>query len=430
MPHEFINPNWHVILIHYPLGLFTIGLIIEIISMFKPKGGLRAAGRWMIGIGALLALPALTTGLYAMRDVVTEEPTEMETWHEVASKSQWTPEQWQFMTRHIWLNAVATGLGVIVVFLWLASGDRRRRRLYWFCLLAIIAANVFIGMGAWHGGEAVYRFGTGIVRVNPNPESQIYRGIDYWASPLQVHLTMAGLVFAAAIVGLALMFRRWEKPIVEGIGDVLDENRRRPTDPLSDDPGRDRHETVRADLGQYGEEDLALRVPPKVHPGWFYLTACALAVITAVFGYWEANGTSFREAFSGGNFSSNIKLIKEPDHRRLLLHVIFGAAIIVLPVLLGIFGRAARSARVIALVLTLLLVFAISAQIWLGVLLLYDGREGPTFRFAAATLEHHDDHDKSEVPKADKNRATPALNPATHPTTNRTVPSTRPTTRP
>ncbi len=429
MPHEFINPNWHVILIHYPLALLTVGLIIEIISIFKPKGGLRAAGRWMIGLGAVLALPALTTGLYAMRDVVTPEPTEMETWHEVVSKSQWTSEQWQFMTRHIWLNAVATALSVIAVFLWLSSGDRRRRRLYWFCLLAIVGANVLVGMGAWHGGEAVYRFGTGVARVNPNPESEINRGIDYWASPLQVHLMMAGLVIASAVVGMALMFRKWEKPVVEGISDVLDDRRHRPADPLTDDPGRDRHETVRADLGEYGEEDIALRVPPKVHPGWFYLTACTFGAITAFFGYWETmKEATFRETFTGENLSSNLKLIQQSDHRRLLLHVIFGIAIIVLPILLGVLGRIARSARIIALLLTLLLLFAISAQIWMGILLLYDGHEGPLVRFNAPAVQTHDEHEKPEVPKAARSRATPASRPAN--SSAKTRPAvTRPTTR-
>src|SRR5678815_5910799 len=103
MPIEFINPNWHVILIHYPIGLLTIGLVVEIISCFKPKGGFRAAGRWMIAIGAVLAVPTLTSGLYAFRDTVSNDPIMLEqNWHEVAADSPWNDTQWEFMSRHIW----------------------------------------------------------------------------------------------------------------------------------------------------------------------------------------------------------------------------------------------------------------------------------------------------------------------------------------
>jgi uncharacterized membrane protein len=416
MPHEFINPNWHVVLIHYPIALLTVGLIVEIISMFKPRSGLRAGGRWMIGIGAMLALPAFTTGLYAMRDVVTVESTEMESWHEVASKSQWTPQQWQYMTRHIWLNAAATGLGVLMVFAWLSSPDLRRRKLYWFCLLVLIATVTLVGIGAWYGGEAVYRYGTGVARLHPNPEGEMNKGVDYWAPPLQVHLLFAGLVIASAVVGMALMFRKWEKPVVEGMGEVLNERRERPTDPIADDPARDRHATVRASLGAYGEEDVALRVPPKVHPGWFYLAASVLAITTACFGYWETmKGNTFRETFSKDNFSSNLNLLKEPDHRRLLLHVVLAVGIIILPVLLGLFGRLARSARTISLILAFLLVFAIGAQIWMGVLLLYDGDEGSLFRFNRAPVQSRAEPEKAEIHNPAATRPTPASLPITGP---------------
>src|SRR5438105_3150724 len=125
MPHQFINPNWHVIFIHYPIGLLTIGLLIEIISFFNPRGGFRAAGRWMIGIGALLSLPALFSGIYAFRDVVSPDGYMDQTWRDVKASSNWNEAQWFFMRRHIWLNSIATGLVVLIAVLWLASNDSR-----------------------------------------------------------------------------------------------------------------------------------------------------------------------------------------------------------------------------------------------------------------------------------------------------------------
>ena len=55
MAKEFINPNWHVILIHYPLGVFMLGLLLEVAFLiFRYQGAVRIAARWMIVLGALL----------------------------------------------------------------------------------------------------------------------------------------------------------------------------------------------------------------------------------------------------------------------------------------------------------------------------------------------------------------------------------------
>jgi uncharacterized membrane protein len=70
---EFIIPNWHVILIHYPLALLTVGTLIEIFSFLWRRSGFRAAGRGMILIGALCAIPAATSGIYAARQVLSSE---------------------------------------------------------------------------------------------------------------------------------------------------------------------------------------------------------------------------------------------------------------------------------------------------------------------------------------------------------------------
>ena len=48
MRGELIAPNWHVILIHYPLGLLGLGLLIELLSFSGGAGqtrcGMRVAG--------------------------------------------------------------------------------------------------------------------------------------------------------------------------------------------------------------------------------------------------------------------------------------------------------------------------------------------------------------------------------------------------
>jgi len=375
MSHEFINPNWHIILIHYPIGLLTIGLLIEIITAFHRASTFRAAGRWMIAIGGMLTIPTLTAGLYAFRDTVSPTGFMMdEHWREVVAESKWNDEQWRFISRHILFNSIATGLAVLTVFLWLANSERVRRKTYWLLLLALIAANVLLGIGAWHGGELVYRFGTGVQAVHPNPPTAepVQHNVDYYASPLQVHIIAAGLAVAAIVVSIGLMFRKWEKP---GIADVRG-TERRASDPL--DTGVD--------------EEVLVPEVPRVFPGRFFIAACALGIVTAFLGAWSVMGD-----FTGEALKSNLEMLKEADHRRLLIHVIVGVCIVLLPVVLAIVVRFMGRGRALGLLLVVVLLIAVGLQLWLGIAMLYDSHEGPMFRFATGTeaeepAEHGHEH--------------------------------------
>src|SRR5687768_185446 len=134
---EFINPNWHVILIHYPLGVFVLGMVIELFSFMYRRSTLRVAGRWMILLGALLALPAALSGVYALANVVRMElPAAQvnpdQTWQQVVDMTQFgkdEPEQWEFLRQHVWAQSAATALCAALVTVALGCSDRWRRRL-------------------------------------------------------------------------------------------------------------------------------------------------------------------------------------------------------------------------------------------------------------------------------------------------------------
>src|SRR5689334_6283436 len=70
VPEQLVNPNLHVMMIHFPIGLLFVGTIIEILAFMWRRSGFRAAGRWMILIGALAAIPAATTGMFAARQAM------------------------------------------------------------------------------------------------------------------------------------------------------------------------------------------------------------------------------------------------------------------------------------------------------------------------------------------------------------------------
>src|SRR5205814_1160949 len=90
---QFINPNLHVVLVHFPLALLLFGAVIELVApLLWRRSAFRAAGRWMILLGALTAAPTATAGLYALYDTNVTPATSPETrpdvtWGEVRDAS-------------------------------------------------------------------------------------------------------------------------------------------------------------------------------------------------------------------------------------------------------------------------------------------------------------------------------------------------------
>jgi hypothetical protein len=63
------------------------------------------------------------------------------------------------------------------------------------------------------------------------------------------------------------------------------------------------------------------------------------------------------------------------------VHIVFAASILLLTLILAILARWAPKARVLLGASTLVLVMIMAAQVWMGILLLYDGDTGPLKRF-------------------------------------------------
>jgi uncharacterized membrane protein len=395
MNGEFIHPNWHVILIHYPLGLLTIGLIIELLSLGWPRAGFRAAGRWMILLGGLLSVPTALAGVYAYRDVVVTRPIVPDLkWHEVVDRSRWSANQWESLSDHVWLNSLGAVAFAAVVVAWLAGTDTWRRRAYWPLMAVLLIGVGLLMAGAWHGGEMVYRYGTGVELAVPSAEASAYNrattgapardahsranqgeepvasGVERYLPPLQLHMTLAGLAVAIALGALGLTIHVW--PRTPGPRPTV--GQAESTVPAHLHPAMTN--VPRAP----GEPQPVVVEPPRVFPGRFWLAAGVVAVVAAVAGAW-----SFMRGVSGAALRSNVELLKDPSHRRVLAHVIFGVSIVVITVVLAGLTRWARRQRAVAGVFASLLVLVVAVQVWLGVLMLFDSHEGPLTGFNAHT---------------------------------------------
>ena len=152
MSKEFINPNWHVLLIHLPLGLFVTGMVIELLSFMYRRSVARTAGRFMILIGALSTIPAALSGIYAFANVARMElPGSVsdpdQPWSVIAATTQLNTEQWEHLRNHVFANSVGAGVAVLCVTIGLGASDRWRKRLYIPLMLGLLFSLAAMGWG-------------------------------------------------------------------------------------------------------------------------------------------------------------------------------------------------------------------------------------------------------------------------------------------
>lgn len=356
---EFINPNWHVIFIHYPLALLLIGVLIELFSFLWRAGTLRVAGRWMILLGALSMAPALLSGIYALHDVVlmNNPADEYASWNERITASPITREQWDLLQRHVWLQVAATATALLTVVVYLGSSDRVREKLYYPMLVLLLISVGLMSSGAWFSGEAVYRHqvATG---VSQTPHVDEPRGAAFFAPPIELHLTLAGFALAAVLGSIGLSYRT---AAVALESNMLSQRPVDPNDPV--DP-----------LVRSLNPDALLRdIPHTIPAARFWLLAALLLACTALAGAWYLA----IESETWDVKSLWLNLSEDSEHLRRLVHVIGGLSLVVLALVMSGIARWAPHRRGWLSVVVALLVLVLTVQIYLGLLMLFDSPMGP-----------------------------------------------------
>ncbi len=408
MPLRFINPNFHVILIHYPLGVFVLGVFIELFGFLWSRSGVRTAARWMIAIGALLSIPAATSGIYALWDVrkhqggLTDASYEMLRWHVIYMGS-------------------ASILAVLCALIGVGASDVWRKRLHLPLLLGVVVSWGLMVAGAWHGGETIYQNGTSVAIIHvqkheddsgkvtrvakqvklatpeETPNLKKYDDVVgyYMGGDLQQHLIVAGFAFAVAIGALALAIRRTHSNsvgreiIVERAAAV------RPKRSGTNDLSVIQSFNPDAELGATDQ--------PRIPSGRFWLLAALAFIATAALGYWVMTGQDFFRKDGWETFVDTLKGGLKDN--RYLAHVILGGAMLVIALICAILAAAAPRNSVILGFFALLLILAIAAQIWIGILLTFD-KEGPLTRFK--TEEDKRAGDKAPLVQPAPTGSTPA----------------------
>jgi uncharacterized membrane protein len=394
MPNELITPNLHAALIHYPLGILTAGIVIEFFSFLYRRSTFRLAGRWMILIGALSAIPATFSGIYALRSIAQVDMDSDTHWAEVKTTSVVFSRSgvWDILKHHMLYQSIATGVAALVVVVWLGASDKARKSLY-LLLLVILLADMGLMIQAAHlGGQSVYKNGVAVEAVFPTTQpdqasttapvdwTQAPTRLELLFPPLEMHVTLAGVAIAIALVSIGLSFRKIhathelpEYPIVVGDPASLRRASRAPSS---------------VEMVRSFNPDLELETRPFAPAGRFWTLTTLLALATLLGGLWVVARGADRLVDMRDHPRQILTIIwklvqpetdatrpKQTNYRS-FAHAVGGSAIVMLPIFLALLARFAPRQKLLLCLFTLLLAVAVTVQIWVGVLLLYDSSDG------------------------------------------------------
>jgi hypothetical protein len=225
-----------------------------------------------------------------------------------------------------------------------------------------------IGYGAHQGGKLVYHFQTGVgldVKTAADAVSEqgvsVFRHIQDYVPQLEIHAILAGITIALVAVVLGLSVRRanaaWENRLAE-------------------------EKAIAAGyrpVGQFAQTKNPLSIP-LVYPGWFWILAILAGAATLASGLWIIGILQQPLALL-----SELKQAWHEGEWRTLIHGCGAPAIVLLSMLLGILLRFAPRWLVRISFLLVILVLVVALQAWTGMLMLFDGPEGPVYRFNQAT---------------------------------------------
>ncbi|HEC19849.1 MAG TPA: DUF2231 domain-containing protein [Gammaproteobacteria bacterium] len=150
-----IIPNFHPIFVHFTVALFSLSVGLFVVTLFM-QGELKTqwltVARWTLWFGAGFTVLTGLSGLDAYNTVAHDTPS-----HEA-------------MTEHRnW--AIATITLFLILTVWSIIRVRRKQVLGTGFVIVMVAAGGLLASTAWHGGEAVYRFGLGVMSL-PKAEGE------------------------------------------------------------------------------------------------------------------------------------------------------------------------------------------------------------------------------------------------------------------
>ncbi len=145
-----IIPNWHPVFVHFTVALLSLTVVFHIahafVSQSMLKQQLQILANWNLYLGTAFGIVTATAGWIAYNTVAHDAPS-----HEA-------------MTEHRNLALVTLGLFILLTA-WSAWQKRQERSPGKLFLIVLLIGGGLLTSTAWHGAEAVYRYGLGVMSL-------------------------------------------------------------------------------------------------------------------------------------------------------------------------------------------------------------------------------------------------------------------------
>jgi uncharacterized membrane protein len=149
--------NIHPMIVHFPIALFNVFFLMELLGFLLKKEKLRGAASWMLYLGTLGAAAAVAAGIRAV------------------STLPHTEEAHATMQAHRTLGIVVLALAILLSVWRLLAKERFSLKAQMIHLaVAFVMAGV-MAFGADMGGLMVYKYGVAVAAVD-QPEGHDHSG--------------------------------------------------------------------------------------------------------------------------------------------------------------------------------------------------------------------------------------------------------------
>ncbi|MAZ76755.1 MAG: hypothetical protein CMH31_05575 [Micavibrio sp.] len=141
-----IIPNWHPVLVHFTVALFTVSALLYLAGLVLKKPNLLIVARWNLWIGALATILTIIAGFDAYNSIPHDGPLHVA------------------MTDHKnWALVTAPIFGALA--LWALFKHRGAKTVSVVFVGLILVASGLLAVTGYKGGEVVYRHGGGVMRL-------------------------------------------------------------------------------------------------------------------------------------------------------------------------------------------------------------------------------------------------------------------------
>jgi uncharacterized membrane protein len=138
-------PNIHPMLVHFPIAILCLSCAFDIVGYVLKNEDFHRAGWWSLALGTLCLVGTVISGL-------------------IAAKSGTIPDAARnHFETHEQIAFVLAAVYAVLLFWRVASRVKLPPKGQIGYLALSLAGAVLLLIGAWYGGEMVYRFGVGSI---------------------------------------------------------------------------------------------------------------------------------------------------------------------------------------------------------------------------------------------------------------------------